>query len=717
METTARLGWRGRLRWFGVFVVSLAVAWINFLSTARWAAEPGALHGWRLPWYGSALGVATILGIWWWRRPNATADGGRMSGFTLAAGLALLTAAFLAAFPPITWTQIPFYDDWPGLLQLTANGVELLRHGALTGWNWAFLGGYHTSSDFSQSLAVTAYMPFSLFGPELGFHALLALFTVLVPLAVYLDIRLDGDDQMTRLATGIACVLTAGYFATIMRSGMANSVAGAGFTGLALAGSHAARLGRRWGGPLLVAALTLVLYSHAAFYLYAAVLLAIEALFYRSWRVACVSAAGLSIAFIGALPLHWEILRYPEYFHANNLYWTAPPAFDWAGFVTNAYYATEILTRPWRWFNDYVGAAHIWLPVVVAVALARRSRPVFYAWATLATVLMLRLNTPQLGILLSRELYLYPLVLAPVLAYFVTKLPTRPAVAPAVLLVLGLFVAVPFTRVWHLPNVNAFNEALVEHISRARGATVLLENNPHWNMIATPGARSERSRFNSHYESLLPAATGKRFFGQPQDGFHRSAFRAHSLAGGAFRGRAIADTPPAEFAETMRRWGVANLFVWSDPAIRYLDASPLFTPVWGADPWREYAVVDADIRDVVTPNGRARLTRYDGLGATVALEDVRARDHVVIRTHYYPAWAATASGRDVALFDEGGQLAFSAPADGSYSVEIEYPRRMGLVAMSWLTVLVGAIALSVIGSRRRPGAEVVIDASPAEIRS
>lgn len=679
-------------------LASLAVAWLNLLLTTRWASEPGALHGWRLPWYGAALALATgLAGFWAWR--GTTRPAGRAIGpVTLTGGMALLVAAFLAAYPLARWAQYPFYDDWPGLLQLAANGVDLLRRGAVVGWNWAFLGGYQTSADLSQSLFLTAIVPFSLFGPTTGFHVLLAAYTVIVPLAVYLDVRLDGDRRVTLLATGLACVLTAGYLGTVMRSGMANVVAGVGFTGLALAGSHAARVGRRWGGPLLVAGLTVVLYSHAAFFLYAAAYLGLEALFYRSWRTAFRSAIALTLAFVAALPLHWELVRYPAFFVTNNLYWAAPPSFDWAGFARNVYYAAEILVRPSRWFNDYVGVAHVWLPAVIVVAFFRRTRPAFYAWAALATVAMLRLNTPQLGIILARELYIYPLLLAPALGAFVAALPSRPPLAWAVVAVLGLFVAVPFGPVPHVPTISAFNGALVDQIRSAPGDMVLIENNPHWNMIATPGVHSEKSRFDTHYESLLPAATGKRFFGQPQDGYHRSTFRGQMVGGGAYQGRAIADTPPAAFAAELRRWGIARLFVWSESSIRYFESSPLFEPRWRADPWREFALQNADTRQVVTASGTGTLTHYDALEATIALADVHEGDRVVVRTNYYPAWTAASSGRTVTLVADGGQLAFAAPASGTYQVQLSYPRRTLFVIACWLLALVGAVVLSLRGS-------------------
>ena len=48
--------------------IALAFAWVNFLSTGRWANLPGALQGWRLPWYAAALAAATAGAMWHRRR-------------------------------------------------------------------------------------------------------------------------------------------------------------------------------------------------------------------------------------------------------------------------------------------------------------------------------------------------------------------------------------------------------------------------------------------------------------------------------------------------------------------------------------------------------------------------------------------------------------------------------------------------------------------------
>ena len=677
--------------------ICLALAWINVATAGRWAGEPGALYSWRLWPYIVALVIATAIVLFGRSRGEAPSRAeGRL---VAAAGWALLAAAFLTTFPPTVWNQIPFYDDWPGLLQITLNGIDTLRHGALVGWQWAFLGGYHTSADLSQSLAVPAWLPIALAGPLVGFHLFLALVTLAIPLSVWFDVRSSEGAVAGAYAAGCSAIVTGGYFATVMHSGMGNSTAGAAWIALTLMASHAARRGRRWGGPVMALALTLTLYSHAAFYVYGTVCLAAEALFYRDWRGAVRSAFALGVAFVAALPLHWELLRYPEWFVTNNLYFSASPSFDWTGLLRQVWWATEILVLPWRWFNDYGGLTHILLAIVLWVAWRDRSRAGFYAWATVAIVLTLRFNSPQLGLVAGRQIHLLPVLVAPALAGFIALHAPGGALGRGVLVaVVALFVAVPYTAVPHFPDVKHFNAALVERVQQAGGHLVLLENNPHWDMISDPAVRTERSRFDVHFESLLPAATGRLFFGQPQDGYHRSRFRGSSLAGGGLAGVAIDAVPTEVLVDQLRRWGVQHLFVWSERAQRHLASRPEFVRRWQHDDWQEFELIDADPRSVVTTPGQGSLRGLSPVGGEVVLRGVTRGTPVVVRTHFHPAWRASLDGSSVSLRSDHEQLTFDAPADGDLVVRLSYDRRPWLTGLSVATLLLGMAVLARMGA-------------------
>jgi hypothetical protein len=366
------------------------LAWINFLTTSRWAAQAGALHGWRKPWYGLALAAATLLVVVARHEIGRPARIGRAAALTfLAAGAALLLASLFHRLPLSVWSEIPFKDDWTELFQMTVNGVALLRRGAVVGWNWWFLGGYPTSTDIAQNFGLLAFLPMTILGNTLGYHVLHAVLFVAVPVFVWWD--LGGEEPETRiLATAFACFFGAGYLYTLTSSGDTNSMVGVFCAGLALAGSHAARRGRRWGGPLMMAALTVALGSHAAFAVYAGLYLLLESLYFRDRAAFVRLALATGFAAIAALPVHWELLRYPEFVSFNNTVYQHGEPIRWGRFARNAFYNLEILALPQRWFNDYRSLANVWLlPMLLVAVTGRATRIGFYAACAVLTQALL----------------------------------------------------------------------------------------------------------------------------------------------------------------------------------------------------------------------------------------------------------------------------------------------------------------------------------------
>jgi hypothetical protein len=260
----------------------------------------------------------------------------------------------------------------------------------------------------------------------------------------------------------------------------------------------------------------------------------------------------------------------------------------------------------------------------------------------------------------------------------------------AVVAMLALYLQVWWHPVPHIPSLDAAEPALSARLRAGTGGLVLLENTFHRDMDASPVRTSAPTPFTVHFESLLPRTTGRRFYAGMWDGWQWSPERDRLLSGGAFRGRALALTPPADFQTQLARWGVGEIAVWSDASRAFLDANPAFTRTWSEPPWQGYAVTGADTRDVVAASGSALLRDRSPLGATIALQDVHAGDLVVVRTSYHPAWGADAVKADVSIRDAGGQLAFVAPADGTYDVSLRYPRRTWLIVIALSVVAVAA---------------------------
>ena len=642
--------------------ITFLLAWANFLSTSRWATQPGALHGWRKPWYALALTAAFILTIVTWRRIGGPVRVGRTASLALLiSGGGVLVNALLSRLPPSTWLQIPFKDDWTPLFQHAVNGVELMRRGVIVGWNWWFLGGYPTSTDIAQNFAALAFIPMALFGDRLGYHLLHVALFLAVPIYVCYDLWHENRET-SLVAAGFACCFAAGFSGAIGSSGDTNSLVGVCCAGLALIGSGAARRGRRWGGPILMLGLTLALYSHAAFFVYALIYLCLEVFYFRDRAAAVRLGVAAALSLVAALPVHWESLRYPAYVSFNNTVYDPGAPVNWPLVARTIYYNVEILALPHRWFNDYRSVANIWLPAILVVAFDKgRTRTGFFACAVVLTQVLLRFNTSEVGAVLDRIQHMLPMLTAPALASFVLRFAGTRRLAIALMVVLALYVQTSLAPVRHVPQLRAFDPALIDRISTSDGNMVLVEISPHRDMDSNPTRRSPTTPFDVHFEALLPGLAGQRFYSQMIDGWVWNVFRGQVVGAGTYAGRPIAETPSDEFVAEMRRWGVRHLFVWTDASRDYLTQSGRYVERWRGGPWSHFELGDADPRSVVVTSGSARLRNLDFLSGEVELMNATAGESVIVRMNYYPAWRAYVCDRPIEVYDSGGQLAFRAP--------------------------------------------------------
>ena len=683
--------------------LSTVIWWINYLMAERWAHVPGALHGPKEPWFVAALLALTVL-VWWPRgqRPDDAPGLHRADAWLVAAcGVTVLCAAFLVWFPPGSWWETPFLDDWVPRYQSTREFIGWFDRGWLSGWQWDFLGGYHTSSDVTQSLGLLGYLPMRVFGPTLGFHLLHLMLFAALPALIAVDLRLAGTDRQTRLiAVGLGALLAANYSYFLIRSGDTNSLAGVVLTLAALVGAHAARRTRVWGGPVLVSALCALMYAHTGSFVYASIYLILDAVLAADRPSAVRAVVGVVIAQVVALPITIESWQYPGYFHFNNVYLDPPATIDWAALARKVYYNVELLVMPWRWFNDYGGLALVLLPVTLALSVVDRTRARFHAAAAVVTVALMRLNDPHFGYAFIRPIHMFAVFLAPVVAAVVVRhAPSRRA-AWSLIAVTFLFVQIWWQPVPHVQSLRDFNAALIDRVASADGALVLVENNPHRNTTTAPGGKTVPSRFGNHFESLLAVESGRRLYAGYWDGWQWNPWRGQMLGGATWMGQEIGDVPVDTFVAELDRWGVIELFVWSDESARYLDAAG-FNEEWTDGVWRHFKRPEGDGREVVVANGTGRLAERFVGGARVHLTDVRRGDHVTVRTHFYPAWQARSGQSAVVLRADEGQLAFDAPCDGACTVELHYPRRAGLQYAAGLTWLVAVVGFGLAGRRRQ----------------
>src|SRR5262245_62117254 len=128
------------MKWFSAraaLLLTLALLWLNFLTTARWANVPGALHGPKRPFVAALLVLTTILAA---RRPRESFSPKTETPvvifetrWVLAAGFAMLAAGILVWFPLPAWNSVPYLDNWATRYRATLDGLGLLKAGAAGG--------------------------------------------------------------------------------------------------------------------------------------------------------------------------------------------------------------------------------------------------------------------------------------------------------------------------------------------------------------------------------------------------------------------------------------------------------------------------------------------------------------------------------------------------------------------------------------------------------
>ena len=256
---------------------------------------------------------------------------------------------------------------------------------------------------------------------------------------------------------------------------------------------------------------------------------------------------------------------------------------------------------------------------------------------------------------------LLPMLAAPLLASLMVRRGRLGAVACGVTLAvaIGLSARMSFQPVPHVPSARDADTALVDRVARLDGDLVAVED------AFTSGAR---------YAALLPAATGKRLY----SGMWRA-------------GRPTLEATGAGLDREMQRWGVRHALAWSAPVIRFLDASPLFQLQQASRRWQHYAYV----RPPLDP-GPGRLVSYSPMGGVVRVTAAHGGDVVTVRTHFHPAWRARMGSQAIAVFNADGQLAFAAPRDGDYDVELVYPRRLWLIPAAVAAAILGVLIVRML---------------------
>ena len=660
-----------------------------------------------LPLLAALVLVLARPSAWAFPRWSGWMDAVLQPRVSLPLVLALLLVSFLVKFPPAQFDELVFFDDYPTIYTVTLKGWEMLKQGGIFGWDPAMMGGYYTVSDVSHN-EIFFLLPFLPFGPRVGFHLMILFFYLAFPLLLYGYARLLFDERAGLLALWGGAFVAFGFFDNLLYWGMVNSFIGLCFLLLDLILVQLMRRGKPWASFALILALSLTLYAATGFFVYALLLIGLDFLWRFDRRMIPRLAFVMAAAFLITLTFTFSFLAYSGYFvQSDEIY--DPVHYTIPEIVAQSVQALDRVTDPRFWLLGrpvrYQGLFIVSLPIIAAAVWERlRARRRLYGdpllgVALMAAVVMLLtlVVSPSVDMFVSRIRFLLPVPL--VLIYGAWLHQERSLHPAAVLVVLAILLPTLPSRlllpIEHTPSLRAYNAGLVEAVEGLDSDLILLESMGGYDLATEGEGSTEAQESHAHLEPYFPFETSKRFMANNQEGYHHSVYRRNFITSGAFRGKLLPDWPREEIRAFLEQWGIRHLVLWTEISKGYFDGDPAFVRIWEDGFWAIYAYDQAAPGDVWAESARGTLEPRGYFAQEVRLTQARAGELVRLRMNYFPAWRASQGGQAVELREQEGQMAFVAPADGDYVVELAYPRYAGLSVLA-----LGAIVVSFLLVRR-----------------
>ncbi|MFA5157208.1 MAG: hypothetical protein WC532_07500 [Candidatus Omnitrophota bacterium] len=606
--------------------------------------------------------------------------------FIFAACLSFLLVYFLICFPLKDWGSYPAADDYPLFFTMTRQGLDILKQGGYFGWDSSFLGGYFTASEFGTNLSLFI-LPVSFIGLPQGFHLILLLGFLAVPLLCYyyvkINLRVDRDKSL--IALPLAAFFATHYFKQILRTGAVSTFIGIDLIILSLIMAARLKDNKKYSFFLLALVMTLLFYTHLSVFLYGVIFIFIDFIFSpnkKYFKQLCYLAA---VVFVTSLPFLAYALQYRGYFILDNyLYFPnkiIPP--DYLAVVSGQFFdllRSFFNLKAWAWDEQF------WV-LIVALYMLNKKPWIKPAVSTLAVIIILKIfQTWGFFLITSRAYYIITISFLAILltGFLIIGYEKKRFVFSIITAAVFIMFYDPFVaprRIMHYAPGKIYNQPLVEKIKTLEGRYIAVENNQHGDMtkIVIP---------NSHWMALLQLETGKLFFSNFHDGYHHTPWRANSLESGSFRGKPINEWAVEDINRIFCRWGVRYLVVWDALSKAYFSVNPrVFEKIWEDEDWIIFKVRDSDTRSaVVYDNGSAEIIDKDFYAKEIILSGVKQGAKVVLRSNYFPAWRAYYKNKEIRLIDVDGQAGFLAPDSGNYVVTMKFPRYalLNILALSAL---------------------------------
>ncbi|MBU0694200.1 MAG: hypothetical protein KKC11_05975 [Candidatus Omnitrophica bacterium] len=592
---------------------------------------------------------------------------------------------FFNFFPLKDFNSIVFYDDYPYRLAFLARGVEILKQGALFGWDSKLLGGYPTAFDINDNFSLI-FLPFSIFGQNRGFHLMILFFWLSFPFIIRAFIlEKFKNKKVANISLYLSFFLNLSFFKEgILYWGMVNNYIAINFFIAALLLALRFKQGKKYSFPLLLLVLFLLMYTHIAIFAFSVIFVSLELIFPLKKSNIVKFGSLIFLLFLATFNYSYYFLKYPSFIKPNTYLYELKEICPGSIFFPVGFNLGVLYPKGAN--ISYLELTFIFLPLLLwCIFKGKLSRKYAYYVFFIASLSCFQFSSVGINNFFHRPELLLPFLLIIIFSVFLKICLDRRNFVFLFILA-GAFANIfpSFTSIFHIKDIYQYNPQLISKINEIKEGPILFESRPKF-IKPLP----EASPKQVHFAGLISQTLKKKLLANTIDGYHYSIFRKNALGGGVFRGKILNQIDAPQFNSFLDKWGVEYMAVWSSRAKNYLGKYPEFyLKSWQDEEWTIFQYRHAKHPNLKFLNnrGRGKLEDLDYFLKILKLKDVKKIGSVILKTNYFPEWRAFYENKEIPVFDHEGQLAIKVPFDGEGTVYLKYSKHFFFTFLIFLSL-------------------------------
>ncbi|MBU1626903.1 hypothetical protein KKB18_05990 [bacterium] len=496
---------------------------------------------------------------------------------------------FFLFFKPGDFDSLIFTDDFGNFFYTLHQDIDGLKNGSLLYWDDNFCGGY--PSNLNMRTIVFCYLPFILLKQTIGFHLFLLLNYSLLPfLMSKLIMTLFKKRESAYIAIYAGTFLNISFYNNIFLWGMLPSVCSINLVLMSMIFFVKWLENGNIHAFFFIITSSALIFTHLGHFVHSLIFIALLITYYRFIKMRDIKWGKIFFLylfiFVIAFPYIMPFLKFNDYYRYDYMYESE------YGSHTNKSISTEMLEflkallLPFLCWDEriYFGLFGLLIPIVIYLCLKEKKSfilPVLFF--ALFPLLLLVSFSPKFGLLFERFYYFAPTILSLVLASIIYYGYMNNKMEYIFLSVLLLFFsfAQPILKadtrpIKHIKNLDMEFPGLIETIKNLDDGLLLLENQANFNPLENPASEYEKyPGKHVHLEAYVQLLTGKKFFAQlGYDPHPYHSFRDTYIVDGSYQGKTLDKIPLMQMEDLFKKWGVKDIFVWSNTSKKYFSSYP-----------------------------------------------------------------------------------------------------------------------------------------------